>query len=57
MISQRAENLEHVQQHHGKSFFKKNIFVILLYIANMAIQMSNFDNFDISQISPKFAQR
>ena len=26
MTSQRAENLVHVQQHHGKSFFKKIFF-------------------------------
>ena len=30
---------------------------MLLYMADMAIQMSNFDNFDIGQMSPKFAQR
>ena len=26
MTSQRAENLVHVQQHHGKSFYKKIFF-------------------------------
>ena len=35
----------------------KNIFLTLLDTADMAIQMSNFDNFDIGQMSPKFAQR
>ena len=57
MTSQRTENLVHVQQHHSKSFYKKNIFLILLFIADMAIQRCNFDNFDIGQMSPKFAQR
>ena len=37
--------------------FTKNIFLILLFIADMAIQMCNFDNFDIGQMSQKFAQR
>ena len=37
MTSQRAENLVHVQQHRGKYFYKKNIFLILFYIANMTI--------------------
>ena len=49
---QRAENLVYVQQHHGK-----HIFLILLRIADMAIWMSNFDNFDIHLISSKLAQR
>ena len=57
MTSQRAENLVHVKQHHSKSFYKKNIFSILLFIADMADQMCNFYNFDIDQMSPKFAQR
>ena len=57
MTSQRAENLEHVQQQHGKHFYKKNIFLKLFYIPDMAISMSNFDNFDIDQMPSKFAQR
>ena len=57
MTSLRAENLVYVQQHHGKFFYEKNIFLILLFIADMAIQICNFDNFDIGQMSPKFAQR
>ena len=57
MTSQRAENFVHVQQYHGKSFYKKIVFLILLFIADMAIQMCNFDNFDIGQMSPNFAQR
>ena len=68
MTLQRAENLVQVQQHHGtcvcdvtqtimvNHFTKKNL-LILLFIADMAIQMCNFDNFDIGQMSPKFAQR
>ena len=57
MTLQRAENLVHVKQHYTVYFYQKNIFHILIYIADMAIQMSNFDNFDIDQISSKFAQR
>ena len=52
---QRAENLVHGQQHHDKSFYKK-YFSILLFTADMAIQMCYFDNFDIGQMSPKLAQ-
>ena len=37
MTSQRAENLVHVQQHHGKHFSKKIFFLISFYIADMAI--------------------
>ena len=36
-------------------FTKKHIS-FLINIADMAIQMSNFDNFDIDQMSSKFAQ-
>ena len=57
IILQRAKNLAHVQQHYGVSFYKKNIFLILIYIADMAILMSDFDNFDIDQMSSNFAQR
>ena len=39
------------------NIFTKNIVSVLLFIADMAIQMCNFDNFDIGQMSPKFAQR
>ena len=51
---QRAKNLAHVKQHYGVSFYEK---IFLIYIADMAIQMSNIDNFDIDQMSSKFAQR
>ena len=37
--------------------FTKNVFLMLLYTADMAIWMLNFDNFDIDQISSKLAQR
>ena len=57
MTLQRAKNLVHVKQHCGVSFCKKKILFILIYLANMAIQMSNIDNFDIDQMSSKFAQR
>ena len=38
-------------------FLRKNIFLIFIDIADMAIQMSNFDIFVIDQMSSKFAQR
>ena len=38
-------------------FFQKKNFHILIYIVDMAIWMSNLVNFDIFQISSKFAQR
>ena len=57
MTQQRAENLVHVQQHHSVSFYKKNIFPILIYIADIAILMSDFDIFDTDQMSSNFAQR
>ena len=37
MTSRRAENLVHVQQHYGKSFYKKNVFLFSINIADMAI--------------------
>ena len=54
MTLQRAENLMHAQQHYGVSFHKKIFFYILIYIADMANLMSNFD---VNQISPKFAPK
>ena len=38
------------------NLFTKNIFLFFINIADMAIQMSIFDNFDIHQMSSKFAQ-
>ena len=38
-------------------FLQKNIFLFLINIADMAIWMSDFDKFDIDQMSSKFAQR
>ena len=38
-------------------FLRKNIFLTLIYTADIAIQMSNIDNFDIDQMSSKFAKR
>ena len=37
-------------------FLQNNIFLFFIDIADMAIQMSNFDNFDVDQMSSKFAQ-
>ena len=37
--------------------FTKKYFSFLINIADIAIWMSDFDNFDIDQMSSKFAQR
>ena len=37
--------------------FQKKILHILIYLVDLAIWMCNFENFDIVQISSKFAQR
>ena len=39
------------------NFFQKSIFFILIYIADTVIEMSNFDNSNIDQMSSNFAQR
>ena len=36
MTKKRVENFVHVQQHYGVSFYEKNVFPILVYIADMA---------------------
>ena len=36
-------------------FAKKNVFPIMIYAADMAILMSNFDDLDHDQISSKLA--
>ena len=38
-------------------FLWKNIFLNVIYIADMANWMCHFDNFDIDQIASKLAQR
>ena len=38
-------------------FLQKDIFHILIHIADMAIQMSNIHNFDMDKMSSKFTQR
>ena len=38
-------------------FLQENIYHNWIYIADIANLMSNFDNFDVNQISSKFAQR
>ena len=38
-------------------FIIQDFFLIMIYVADMAISMSNFDNFDNDQISCKLAQR
>ena len=66
MTLQRAKNSVYVKQRYGLfysvlwCFFlqkKKTVFPILFYTADMAIWMSNIDNFDIDQMSSKFGQR
>ena len=37
--------------------FAKKCFPFMIYVADMAILMSNFDNFDHDQISLKFAKK
>ena len=37
-------------------FLQKNILLFFINKADMPIQMSNFDKFDIDQMSSKFAQ-
>ena len=57
MTLQRAKNLVHAKQHYGVSYYEKNIFLTLIYMADMAIWMANIDNFEVDQMSSKFAQR
>ena len=40
-----------------KQFFFVKKIPFMIYVADMAILMSNFDNFDHDQISLKLAQR
>ena len=40
-----------------KIFLWKNFFLTLIYTADIAIQNSKIDNFDIDQMSSKFAKR
>ena len=51
MILQRDENLVHIQQQYSVSFYKKNWFQIWIFLADMALLMSNFHDFDKDQIS------
>ena len=46
MTKHKDENLAHEQHQCGVCFFP-----VMIYIADMAISMSNFDNFDNGQIS------
>ena len=57
MTKQLDENLAHEQHQYGVCFCKKKIFPFMVYVADMAILMSDFDNFDHDQISWKLAQR
>ena len=47
--------LFHMYQALGS--LQSHCFFTLIYIADMAIQMCNINNFDIDQMSSKFAQR
>ena len=51
MTKQKDENLAHEQKQYGVYFCKKNLFPFMIYVADMAILMSNFDSFDHGQIS------
>ena len=50
MTQQKDENLVHEQHQYDVCFCKKK-FPIMIYVADMAILMSNFDNFDNDQMS------
>ena len=50
MALQKDENLAHEQQQYGVCFCKKS-FPFMIYVADMVILMSNFDDFDNDQIS------
>ena len=54
MTQLKDENLAQEQHQYGVCFWKKIPFMI--YVADMVILMSNFDNFDHDQISWKLAQ-
>ena len=56
MTQQKDESLAHVQQQYSVYYCTKMIFPIMIYVANMAILMSNFHDFDNDQISWKLAQ-
>ena len=49
MTKQKDENLAHEQYQYGVCFWKKKF--LMIYVADIAILMSNFDNFDNDQIS------
>ena len=53
----RELKIWHMCNHIIVNILTKNIFFMLLYITDMAIWMSNFDNFDIDQKPSEFAQR
>ena len=43
MTKQYDKNIVHVQHHYGVSFYKKKRnFLIMIYVADMVILMSNF---------------
>ena len=51
MILQKDDNLAHIQQQYSVSFCGKNLFQIWIFLADMALLMSNFHDFDEDQIS------
>ena len=53
----KDKNFAQVEQHYSVHFSIKKFFQITVFLADMAFQMSNFDDFDINQISWKLAQR
>ena len=50
MAQQKDKNLVHIQQQYSVSFYEKNCFHILIFLADMAFLMSDFDDFDNDQI-------
>ena len=48
MAWQKDKNLAHIQQQYSVSFCKKSI---LIFLADMAFLMSDFDDFDNDHIS------
>ena len=48
---QKDENLVHIQQQYSVSFCEKNDSKSEFFLADMALMMSNFHDFDKDQIS------
>ena len=51
MILQKDKNLVQIQQQYGTSFCEKKLFQIWIFLADIALLMSDFSDFDEDQIS------